>query len=50
MIRQHGSSVSDVTAIPESRKQGRELMHTSVNEALSKGSMEKKITVFTDGK
>lgn len=42
MIRQHGSSVPDVTAIAELRKQGRELMQTSVNEELSKDSMEKK--------
>lgn len=42
MIRQHGSSAPDVTAIPELRKQGRELMQTSVNEVLSKDSMEKK--------
>lgn len=41
MIMQHGSSAPDVTAIPELRKQGRELMQTSINEVLSKDSMEK---------
>lgn len=40
-MKQHSSSAVDATATPGSRKQGRELIQTSVIEVLSKDSTEK---------